>query len=130
MTTPHYSRTGAKVVHRMPRFEVPAGLLRDIDAQAGRVRALRRDRDELQHKVRWYSAQAFQAASRADSAVNPGLRKAEHERASRLRAKGADMRVRLGKTERALTGCEETLRGLHQEAQAWQRGEHEDEDEA
>jgi hypothetical protein len=128
---PRYSPEGKRLVSRPARYPVPAGLLRDIDAEAVRVRKLRRDRDDIRHKVRWYDEQASQACSRADTAVNPGLRKAEYERASRLRALGADMRVRLGKTERALAGFEETLRGLHRTAGQYQRGElEEDQEEA
>lgn len=106
-----------------PRYPVPTGLLRDLDVQAVKVMSLRKDTDDLAYKVRWYDHEAYKAGFRADTAVNPGLRKAEHDRADRLKVKASSARNRLSRAEQTLAGHEQALGELHRTAKAYQRGE-------
>ena len=81
------SRDGKRLVNKPVRHPVPEGCSGDLDAKAVQVYKLRQERDDLSYQVRWYDREAFKAGLAADTAVNPGLRKAEYERADRLKAK-------------------------------------------
>lgn len=124
-----HTRDGKRIVNRKPRYEVPAELLRDLDVQAVKVMSLRKDMDDLAYKVRWYDHEAYKAGFRADTATSPGLRKAEYDRADRLKAKANSARNRLSRTERTLADHEQALGEFHRTARQYQRGEHEDEGE-
>lgn len=121
-----YAPDGKRILNRKPRYEVPGRLLGDIDGHAARVIKLRRDvRDQDRHAGN-LAHQAYRVAAAADSAADRGLRKMLHDQAERLRQTAGNARVRLGKMERTLGESEQALRELHRTAGAYQRGEHED----
>lgn len=121
-----YTLDGKRLVNRPVRFEVPAELLADIDGQAVEVIQFRKDRDGLQSRIRGLELDARQAQSVADATAVRGMRKILADRAAQLRQQAADVKVRLGRTERTLAERELALGRLHREAQAWQRGDYEE----
>lgn len=123
---PRYTPDGKRIVNRMPRFEVPAGLLADIDGQAAKVTRLRTERDGSQSRIRGLERDAQQAGFAADVTTVRGLRKILNDHAVQLRQQAGHARVRLARAERSLADHMTTLRGLHAEARTWQRGEYEE----
>src|SRR5579859_7386579 len=123
-----YTPQGRRITHRPQGYPVPLELLGAIDVQAAKVGSMRDDRDRLDARVSRLEHDAYLARAKADTTADPGLRKVLYERGDILSGQASSARTARDSAQRCLQQEEASLAGLHAQARAWQRGDHEDED--